>query len=650
MAVVYPQPLPLVLGYVPGMVDIPDSLFTSGNVFADLLLARLRSNCDFNASMIEVFTAGAYNGDTVALPVSSCTGYQYQDWECFIFGSFTGSYGANGGPSAAGQIQECYSSIGTDLSVHTAVNYYVQGGQFSPTNDGNLQIWVIAQRGWGQLSLAAPSAFTDLADSDFAQDSPVTQTIWRQLNQNCKLIRREFFLNYGVPIATISRGNNLVTCITKTPHNLSIGDPFYVYYCNDSSFNTSGSNVLASGVGLTMQAFAVVSVPNSTTLTWLQQNGADSNSTSGRLMKAQYANGDTLPSTVTSPYDGYVYQRTVDTLLDIPILFYSGRASNHGGPSGGGRLRRLGPYAVNPTTGAVSAAATYYDGSTTTVTTDGALLIATFAERALSGSPPMAAQHTSYNAASGKKYCFGTGSPCPYLEGQQLTDGLIQALNDDAKEAIGRPEFFEFAYGNGTTVPAQSSPLDNSRYSSSQQIYFGVMTDTGDVGTGCLASFQQSVAQTQSFWSPSTYYAVGTQVTDWNGNYQTCVTAGTSENSPPNWPGQWIHSTPYVNTGYGAGASEGQIVFDSNNNQQICITSGTSGGSAPAWNTMLGGHTTDGTVVWQLLKLGLDTQDGPTLVWQLTGVGPGSYSGLITALANGLSGPIVQGVVVCFRS
>lgn len=650
MSVVYPQPLPLVLGYVPGMVDIPDSMFTAGNIFADLLLARMRSNCDFNASMVEVFTAGAYDGDTIALPISPCTGYQYQDFECFIFGSFTGTYGINGGPSASGQIQECYFIIGPDLKVQTAVNYYVQGGQFTPTADGNLQIWVIAQRGWGQLSLAAPSSFTDLPDSDFAQDSPVTQTIWRQLNENCKLIRREFFLNYCSPISTISRGNNLVTCITKTPHHLSVGDPFYVFYCNDPSFDTSSSNVLQSGAGLSMQAFVVVSVPNSTTLTWQQQNGANSNSSGGRLMKAQFSNGQMLPSTVTSPYDGYIYTRGTDVLLDIPICFYTGNPARSG-PSGGGRLRRMGPYSINPSTGAVSCAATYYDGSTTTVTNDGALLVATFAERKLSGSPPMSQQHTSYNGASGKKYSFGTGSPCPYLEGQQLTDGLIQSINDDAKEAIGRPEFFEFAYGNGSTVPTQSSPLDNSTYASSQQVYFSVITDTGDVGTGCLASFQQSVSQVASFWAAETYYAVGTQVVDWNGNYQTVQVAGTSESTPPDWPAPWVHNTSYVNTGYGSNGLEGQIVVDANNNQQLCITSGTSGSSAPSWSATVGNTTNDGSVVWRCLKLGLQTQDGPTLVWQLTGIGPGSYSGYVTGLANGIGGAvIVQGVVVCLRS
>jgi hypothetical protein len=643
-------PLPLSLGYAPGLVDIPDSLFTPPNVFGDVLLARMRSNADWNASCLECFYATAYNGDSITLPISPATGYAYQPWECFIFGAWSGTYGIQGGPSASGQIQLMYESISeggsrtsSNLKVATAINYYVQGGQYAPTNDGNLQVWYICQRGWGQVTLGAIPGFTDLPDSDFAQDSPVTQTIWRQLNQNCKLPRREFFFNNAVPVVSASRGGNLVTVQTKTPHGLSVGDGFFYLYPNDNTFASSPSNALPAGLGLQIGAYVVISVPNATTLTFQQQNGGYNATTAGgRIQKAQYVNGDTVPLPVSS-IDGYQYSYA--ELNMVPLVKYTG-SPTHSGPSGPGRIRELGPFGIDPSTGVLSCAVTYYDSSSH-ATTDGCCDVAVFAQRALAGSPPMAEQHIQYNGTDESAYLTPLPGDLPL---GTLTDEIIQELNDDAKEAIARPEFFFTTQGNTAQIALQTSPLDDSTYGRSQQVYLAALEDSGDTGSTCMGSFQIGVTQSAIYWAPDINYAVGTTVVDTYGYYRTVITPGTSQDEPPNWPTPWIALTNYAATGYGPGGTQGQIIIDDNGNQQLCIQAGTSGASQPgAWGTSAGAQTHDGSVIWQFYGTGENTADGSSLVWEYAGPA-GDEAGVVTALANGAATAVAQVIVVCSRS
>jgi hypothetical protein len=62
----------------------------------------------------------------------------------------------------------------------------------------------------------------------------------------------------------------------------------------------------------------------------------------------------------------------------------------------------------------------------------------------------------------------------------------------------------------------------------------------------------------------------------------------------------WKAKTFYSNPG---------VIIDSNGNLQKVITDGTSGASAPTWATIVGNHTTDGSVTWNMI------QDAASLTW-----------------------------------
>ena len=133
-------------------------------------------------------------------------------------------------------------------------------------------------------------------------------------------------------------------------------------------------------------------------------------------------------------------------------------------------------------------------------------------------------------------------------------------------------------------------------------------------------------------WRNSTSYSVGDKVLpiSRNGRYYTCVFAGTSGASEPNWSdaGNVIDGTakwnvrPWMSISTRAGMwqsnvnySVGDIVLPTNPNGHfyLCKMAGTSGATEPPW-PMTGGSTiNDGGVVWtrliQYLKEAVGTPD-----------------------------------------
>jgi len=112
----------------------------------------------------------------------------------------------------------------------------------------------------------------------------------------------------------------------------------------------------------------------------------------------------------------------------------------------------------------------------------------------------------------------------------------------------------------------------------------------GAHGTGVTAS-----SKWQSF---STAYMIGNQTGEWHAQLASAI--GTSDTSLSVTAARWHPSTAYNNSG----AAAGYGIVDSNGNIEVATTPGTSGsGSQPAWNTIPGGTTSDGTIVW--------TNEGP---------------------------------------
>lgn len=138
-----------------GFFDIPDSVWTAGNVATEDLLVALNSLVRFAATADEYFvTPHQRNGDTINLPQSADDGYAYSRSECLYAAAMNYSAnvdtGTNGGN---GNVLTFYDYVEQDTgAVHSTVNYYVQGGQDSNSTDGGTVAIVCCRRGAGSMT------------------------------------------------------------------------------------------------------------------------------------------------------------------------------------------------------------------------------------------------------------------------------------------------------------------------------------------------------------------------------------------------------------------------------------------------------------------------------------------------------------------
>jgi len=134
-----------------GWYDIPDSTWAA-NVYEDHLVA-LNSLIRFAAVADEYFSAAPQtDGSNVVLAASADDGYNYTRAEslyaCSLQASPNHSTGKNSGQ---GNVLFFTDSVDQDTGlVHNDVNYYVQGGQESVTNDGLTAAIICCRRGSGR--------------------------------------------------------------------------------------------------------------------------------------------------------------------------------------------------------------------------------------------------------------------------------------------------------------------------------------------------------------------------------------------------------------------------------------------------------------------------------------------------------------------
>lgn len=250
----------LTLSRKPGLADLPDTALDAEKISQGIHLLQILGNTKLGVTRIEFFKgtnkdgdAHLKDGDAVELPLSPVDGYQYSRgellylWEWAITGKPEDAV-----PSAPGSILALSGNVNeTTGEVSTTVVYRTTDGvSTTTTNDGALHVFVIGIRGKGDLALAAAPAFTDLADSAFAQDEPQKTSRLKELNRNAKLgvVRQEVFRLTGGsgPDGLFINGDTL-------PLPTSDVDG-YVYSASEVKyvtcwFHTTDANGVASGPG-----------------------------------------------------------------------------------------------------------------------------------------------------------------------------------------------------------------------------------------------------------------------------------------------------------------------------------------------------------------------------------------------------------------
>jgi hypothetical protein len=178
---------------------------------------------------------------------------------------------------------------------------------------------------------------------------------------------------------------------------------------------------------------------------------------------------------------------------------------------------------------------------------------------------------------------------------------------------------------NNLNVPAAAQMpwnLPRTQYGSSgnaivnPSLFGNLAPNIANVAQVSNAYSQSVTVETQlelPAWVANRYFTKGISIMDCNGNLQIVTTAGVTGGSQPSW-------TPLENeattdgsvtwkcrrilsstTPWATGTKmQGQACRDSNGNTQVALAFGSSGTSQPDWKKLVGQHTTDGTVTWEM--------------------------------------------------
>ena len=178
----------LVLNTQPGFNDQPDSSLVAGEYALGLQMAKISGNAALGMCRMEVFSGYFQNGQNAAGPwISPVDGYQYSiDELIFIWGiASTANPQSNWltGPSA---LWYCNWNVDQETGDVTCQEWYRNDSQSGTSNDGTLQVFVVAQRQQQTLTVAATPSWTQLNPSAIVQDTAYRQDLLQEMNDDAK--------------------------------------------------------------------------------------------------------------------------------------------------------------------------------------------------------------------------------------------------------------------------------------------------------------------------------------------------------------------------------------------------------------------------------------------------------------------------------
>jgi hypothetical protein len=412
----------LTLSALPGLTDVPDAALAAGNVCLDTLLTKISQSAKFGCVRPEFFYNDCLDGDTLLPPISPADGYVYSPSELMYIWALRFGYNYKScKPSAKGQL--LLESTNVDQAtgkVSILKAYYVQGGQQTNTNDGILAVWTIAIRGGVQgnnlLSMSAQPAFTDIADSCFAQDVPVKQTNIRQLKANAQraAVSTEPFCNFGgalvsVAVAAGGSGYQLNDILTLVQSSASGGK------VKVTSVASGGGQIQMIGLGTPGSGYPGSGYAVNDILTVIESG----------------ASGGQVQVTATDGSNGGGKGKITGLAIYAQGSGYTGLTYNLATSGGSGSGATINVLAVGGL-GVVTGVSIYAD-------------------------PVTGSQGQLYIKGNSVQTTGGTGSGC--------------TLNITAVTASG--------YSNGSTVPLPISLVDGYTYSYSELNYFPFWMYTG---------------------------------------------------------------------------------------------------------------------------------------------------------------------------
>lgn len=177
----------LILNTQPGFSDQPDSVLAAGNFALGLQLAKINGNAALGMCRMEFFQGVYTNGQTVDLPVSSVDGYQYSIAECtFLWQVFNSANASTGWITGPTSLWFCGWNVDQDTAFVTCDEWYRNAADSAESQDGSLQVFIVAQRQQQTLTAATQPTWTQQNASLFTQDLAYSSDVLIALNESAK--------------------------------------------------------------------------------------------------------------------------------------------------------------------------------------------------------------------------------------------------------------------------------------------------------------------------------------------------------------------------------------------------------------------------------------------------------------------------------
>jgi hypothetical protein len=441
----------LALTTVPGFNDLSSVPLQANKFSIGVHISAINANASFGLVRLEIFTGVYAHGDTVALPVSPVDGYTYQRSELMYLWVPANTADQKTGWASYREPWTMWYGIWnvdqTTGEVSSEIGYRGNNDhkdRQATTNDGIVQVFVIAQRQKTGLIMSASPSFVRHPDTDFYVNRALNTSLISDLNKNAKfsivnteiIYCGEFFNGQTVPqpvspvdghvyayadcwfqtswrwtTDTDGSGNPIKPAINKGQlqdwsasvttsglvkiantavayelsgtHSYTTGKVAVFAFCNRALGTTFPASVnLFSEV--TDDKFAPGSSLRASTLKQVNRNINQAVCTPEFFAPANYNNGATIPLP-TSPLDGYTYARSElfyiwDWANTGPSVFASGRLSLVHGGISAAGVVTISDYRLNSGASSVSLA---HEGAMRVV-------VVGFRSRTLA-SPPVAA-------------------------------------------------------------------------------------------------------------------------------------------------------------------------------------------------------------------------------------------------------------------
>lgn len=180
----------ITLNEIPGFSDLPDVNLVAGKLSLGVEVAKIASNAAFGMVRFEMFQGIYIDGDTVNLPVSAVDGYNYSREELtYVWALYNTDNQSSGwitGPDtlwyAAWLVDQNSGLVSCEEHYRTSAN----PPKSNVSNDGQLLVFVIAQRLKTALIMSEVPQFSSVDQSELVTDAAWSQDRAQALNRNSK--------------------------------------------------------------------------------------------------------------------------------------------------------------------------------------------------------------------------------------------------------------------------------------------------------------------------------------------------------------------------------------------------------------------------------------------------------------------------------